>query len=728
MQKGKLDAATLLTKARVALILKSPFWGSLCLYLRLTPVNPESTGITTTATDYKHLFYNPKWIESLSFDEVKFIIGHEVAHIMFDHLGRRGSRLPLLWNVACVDGDTEILLWNGNRKRIRDLRVGEIVVGFKDGAVPNRILETATKSYNTIYRIHVGGVEITCSSDHRFLTPSGSYVRAEELSIGMSLLLTNAKMGAYGAGKTVHHGELSLYASKRDSRTVEQTIPSYSSSGKQSPITRAAQDEEILQNSCREDGQTQFDSDGLLGWNSGWGRQHLDPSQRTVLQSGFGCVEYRFRPNGLVGRSVQYQEATSEKRDGNSMDQGSSLWIWNQTNSPSIGTISNSEKTTMQPSYAVHRYPLSEVVTRRSKLGDGGDLSASPTPEFTWCRIQGIQSEREERVLYDMATETHNYIANGIVTHNSDYAINSVLINSLVAQDLAKAPSEILYDEKFKGMHAEAIYEKLPKITCPTCGLSFSPMTKEIAKGDGDTGPCGHQITLDKHIEPQGGAGTPQAKELAGEWKRRVAAAAQVAKMQGKLPGGLEELIDDILEPSVNWRSILASFIVKTYKSNFRWNPPSRRYLYTGIIMPSMRSEGLGHVAVTVDTSGSISNDVLKQFLGEVQGILNSYEMKLHVIQHDAKVQKYDVFSRGEAIAGIKIKGRGGTSHEPPFEKLQEIIDEVGDVRCVIVLTDAYTTWPETVPNIPTLIVTTPDHGELPEFPHSHVEIDIRAD
>jgi len=83
--------------ARVSLLFNSPFFGNLATRLKLVDA---SAWCKTAAVDGRHLFYNREFIKSLTPDELIFLIGHEVLHCVFDHIGRRGSRHPKLWNIA----------------------------------------------------------------------------------------------------------------------------------------------------------------------------------------------------------------------------------------------------------------------------------------------------------------------------------------------------------------------------------------------------------------------------------------------------------------------------------------------------------------------------------------------------------------------------------------------------------------------------------------------------
>lgn len=86
----------LFVKARSRLILDNPFFGTLCLRLKVVEWEQE-----TGATDGVHLFYNPKWFEKLTDMERIGFLAHEVLHVVFLHITRRNERDATKWNVAC---------------------------------------------------------------------------------------------------------------------------------------------------------------------------------------------------------------------------------------------------------------------------------------------------------------------------------------------------------------------------------------------------------------------------------------------------------------------------------------------------------------------------------------------------------------------------------------------------------------------------------------------------
>ena len=86
-----------LVTARIGLLLRHSFFGNLATRLQL--VNADEW-CSTAATDGLKFYYNSRFIMMLKPKEVEFLVGHEVLHVVYDHMGRRGDRDPQIWNIA----------------------------------------------------------------------------------------------------------------------------------------------------------------------------------------------------------------------------------------------------------------------------------------------------------------------------------------------------------------------------------------------------------------------------------------------------------------------------------------------------------------------------------------------------------------------------------------------------------------------------------------------------
>src|SRR5919108_1007708 len=93
-----MDIQTKLSKARTHLLLdkRYTFWATIGLYQQ--PI--ENNHIDTMATDGYHLYYNKEFVESLSHQELMFVLAHEAGHCALGHHLRRQEREKLKWNIA----------------------------------------------------------------------------------------------------------------------------------------------------------------------------------------------------------------------------------------------------------------------------------------------------------------------------------------------------------------------------------------------------------------------------------------------------------------------------------------------------------------------------------------------------------------------------------------------------------------------------------------------------
>ena len=99
------EAREKLITARVALLIHHPFFGNLAT--RLTLINADDW-LTTAATNGRNFYYNSKFVNALDTKELEFLVGHEVLHVVYDHIGRREDRNAKLSNIAAdfaVNGD-----------------------------------------------------------------------------------------------------------------------------------------------------------------------------------------------------------------------------------------------------------------------------------------------------------------------------------------------------------------------------------------------------------------------------------------------------------------------------------------------------------------------------------------------------------------------------------------------------------------------------------------------
>ena len=86
-----------LVTARIGLLLRHPFFGNMATRLTL---KDASDWCPTIATDGRNFYYNVGFVDKMTPKVAEFGFAHEVLHNVFDHMGRRESRDPVLSNIA----------------------------------------------------------------------------------------------------------------------------------------------------------------------------------------------------------------------------------------------------------------------------------------------------------------------------------------------------------------------------------------------------------------------------------------------------------------------------------------------------------------------------------------------------------------------------------------------------------------------------------------------------
>lgn len=190
--------------------------------------------------------------------------------------------------------------------------------------------------------------------------------------------------------------------------------------------------------------------------------------------------------------------------------------------------------------------------------------------------------------------------------------------------------------------------------------------------------------------------------DLGKEWEKSTK--EEMKRSASSIPGGLKVLLDDMFsKPLVNWKRLLKRYVTKM-SSRTDYFLPHKRLLGSGDVMWGSKKsfKGFESMIVICDTSGSISDDELNQFVSETFDIMKSFKPKeTYLIWCDATV-----YTPVDVLKGTKDKwklnkadGRGGTDFRPPFAWIQENILGKKKIGPVIFFTDGYPTgnggWPE---------------------------------
>ena len=246
-----------------------------------------------------------------------------------------------------------------------------------------------------------------------------------------------------------------------------------------------------------------------------------------------------------------------------------------------------------------------------------------------------------------------------------DYAINSLLVNNGL-----EMPSGVNYDDAFDGMSAEAIYNILE-------------LDAESDK---------HTPKDTNHIKTEKMQQTHEYDEDPIDSMHEQA--IEKIKQQGDLPLGIDLLVPKIFEGKISWRDELYTVIENSFKFDYRLSPPNKRYLADGIALPSLSGE-IMRLVVAVDSSASVDEVMLGEFLGEIESIMNSFEnYEIDLLIADVKVHEHYVLYPGDELE-YTLKGGGGTRFDTTFEYIN---DTINTPKLMLYFTDGFGTFGEFEP------------------------------
>ncbi|MDR0717906.1 MAG: VWA-like domain-containing protein [Azoarcus sp.] len=261
------------------------------------------------------------------------------------------------------------------------------------------------------------------------------------------------------------------------------------------------------------------------------------------------------------------------------------------------------------------------------------------------------------------------------------------VINLMILEEGGALPPGGFCNKAYKGLIEEEVYEKLPPGIEERLGGKF---LADLQEGDD---------LAEKIFSPaQRARNRQRARAL-------ILQAAQAARMtQGSLPLGVERYLEKILEPEQDWRALLAEYLTALEKSDYDWMRPNRRNGVLETFLPGMATAGaLEHIAIVVDTSGSIGKKELARFIGEILGVVEvCFPRAVTIIPCDAKVYpplSFDcVPARDTVLQGLQsrdaLKGGGGTDMPAALDWIDRGIvrqEFFTPPAVALVMTDGYT-------------------------------------
>lgn len=291
----------------------------------------------------------------------------------------------------------------------------------------------------------------------------------------------------------------------------------------------------------------------------------------------------------------------------------------------------------------------------------------------------------------------------------TDYSINSDLINNCDGHGKPKPIGEMyysdklitpenpkgqawLYDEKYRNMTCEQIYEKLIEEfkkdhggkTPEQVEQEMSDAVDEWLKNHCQGGQLDDHIPQDSMDETDKGRVKAQVEAV-----QKQMGGQQAGKADSFLERAFEFLFQ---EPPFDWRGFLNNYLKAFLKSDFTWKKPSRRSWGGGYILPGSNTDKHIKLGIAIDTSGSVGDKEVHEFLAHIAKIMHSFKSFdidvwcFSTKVHEETLKNYTKTSQDQ-IKNYELASLGGTEIKSNFRWIE---DNKKKYDVFICLTDGY--------------------------------------
>lgn len=323
------------------------------------------------------------------------------------------------------------------------------------------------------------------------------------------------------------------------------------------------------------------------------------------------------------------------------------------------------ERLTRARAWASLRYPFFAVLAlhlpdRAARGGDGwGARTDGKTLEYDPAFVARLSDEESRGLVLHLVLHAafgHPWRKGARDAGRWDAACD-IVVNGVLRKlsGLRMPPGADLTDPDLESEAVEIVYDRLPVKLEPPWSGSTSPPSQ----------------------------GSTDAGNLESYWDE----ARQAALQTGDAPANIARYYP-VRRSGLNWRGRLTRYLV-TATRDYVWNPPDRRMMAHDLIYPSLAAEA-ARVAVAVDTSGSVSRELIGAFIAEIRAIARSHPGVTGLVLYaDAAVNEVHELSRA---APPSVTGGGGTSFSPVLRELERRREQP---QVLIYLTDGQPeSWP----------------------------------
>ena len=185
----------------------------------------------------------------------------------------------------------------------------------------------------------------------------------------------------------------------------------------------------------------------------------------------------------------------------------------------------------------------------------------------------------------------------------------------------------------------------------------------------------------------------------------------------------MSRLVSSLVETKIKWQTLLHRFLQKNIIVDYSWSRPSKKSQACGIYLPSPSKENM-EIVVHIDTSGSISDDMLALYISEINSIFNLYvNISIDVISGDSRLRSVTKLGSNKRMSAkdIDLSGGGGTSHKFALEWIKE---NKASTQVLVSFTDGYSdiehVWEKYSPRFKTIFIGIKGQGNCDDIMKKH--------
>ncbi|MCY4485591.1 MAG: hypothetical protein OXF11_00520, partial [Deltaproteobacteria bacterium] len=282
----------------------------------------------------------------------------------------------------------------------------------------------------------------------------------------------------------------------------------------------------------------------------------------------------------------------------------------------------------------VLRLPLRADPTRKTLASDGHEIRYSPG----WVAETDAHLIETAMARVVMACALKHHTRRGERDPERWQTASQLVTHDLLRDAGFTLPPEA---EAWEDLSVEQAYDRLPEprrddtgddgsASQDTGGAEAGAATQPPPGGDGDEsgGPADQDNDCDGNGQGEDGAsaappshdpaGTGEVMDAASRagqesassqasvdtaaeeqaWDEAMHQALSIAKAESKAPGGVEETVRNAHASALDWRTLLRRYMTDAVRRDYSWSVPNRRFIDSGLYLPSIRSEGIDSIAV----------------------------------------------------------------------------------------------------------------------------------